>query len=398
MTASRELDRAALVISYSDIANDPRVRRQIDWLVSTGMRVDTLGLGARPPEKVRSHFTIDALPRWASTLWGAALIHLLLPGSLQFRILGSSRIPRELRARLVDGGYDVAVFNEYEFTPWPSDRRLFDPERMRIHLDLHEFREPGRRGRSRWARLTQRHYRWVRRHIGSSAFTSRSTVSSGIAAQYEHEFGFAPMTVIRSTPDYVDQQPSDVDPEHIRLLYHGMAAWSRGLPQIAQAVAGLPDRFDMTFMLTEPRSQIDRLRSLIDELGIASRARIVPAVPMREVAQRINEYDLELIFFPPISTNIEFALPNKIFEAIQGRLGLVIGRSPMLVDVVERYGNGVIAEGWDPEDLRAALDSLDAEHIRRLKLASASAALELNAEREGEAFLRALDLLEHGLR
>lgn len=284
------------------------------------------------------------------------------------------------------------VFNEYEFAPWASDRRLFDPSHTRLHLDMHEFREPGRRGRSRWARITRRHYRWVRRHIGSSAFSSRSTVARGIAAQYEKEFEIDAMWIVRSIPDLVEQRPSPVDPDRIRLLYHGMAGWSRGLPEIVEALVGLDERFHMTFMLTQPQSQIDRLRGLLAESGVADRASIVPPVPMREIAEKINEYDLEIIFFPPATINIQFALPNKIFEAIQGRLGLVIGPSPMLLDIVEQYGNGIIAAGWAPEDLRAALAALSDVDVRRLKDASDVAAQDLNAENEGKAFLTALGL------
>jgi hypothetical protein len=301
------------------------------------------------------------------------------------------RVPSDLDDLLVQRAYDVIVFNEFEFIPWVTNTRHFDPERTHLHLDMHEYREPGGRGRSRWGRLTRRNYRWARRHIGARQFASRSTVARGIAALYEREFDFAPMAIVRNIPRYVEQTPSPVTSDQIRMLFHGMAGWSRGLPQIVEAMRGLDQRFTMAFMLTQPQSVIDRLSALIETVGVGDRVEIVPPSPMREIATRINEFDLEVIFYPPVSTNVELALPNKIFEAVQGRLGLVIGNSPMLRDVVDQYGNGIVVDGWSAEDLRAALAALSQGDVERLKHASDIAAHDLNAEREGKVFLNAID-------
>ncbi len=382
-------ERTALLISYSDIRTDPRLRRQIDWLNGSGWTVDTLGLGDHPTDAVRDHFVVGPLRRWATTRAGTAVIYLALPARLQFRILLGSRIPRALVERIRSGGYSVVVFNEYEFAPWVADG-VFDPARTHLHLDLHEYREPEGRSKSRWGRLTARYYKWVRAHIGSPRFHTRSTVARGIASLYEREFGFAPMTLVRNAPPFVEQNPSPVDDSEVRMLFHGLASWSRGLPQIVSALEGLDRRFTMTFMLTQPPQTIERLQDLIDSSGLGDRAKIIPPAPMHEVATRANAYDLEIIFYPPTSTNVELALPNKVFEAIQGRLGLVIGHSPMLEDIVRAYDNGIVVDGWTGDDLRRTLAALSADDIRRMKQASVSAARDLNAEGEGRSFLDAL--------
>ena len=382
---------AALVISYSEIITDPRVRRQVDWLTSAGWVVDSLGLGPHPTSDVRDHFTIAAPPSWLKSRVRTAAVYRLLRGRRRFRAILGDRIPVEISRRVADGLYGAVVFNEFEFTPWVADDAVFTPaaRRARIHLDMHEYREPGRRGGTLWHRVTASYYRWVRRFIAHPAFTSRSTVATAIAALYEGEFSIPPMSIIRNIPPYVDQSPSTVDSHRIKMLFHGLASWERGWDQILGALRILDDRFTMTFMLMPNERVIDELRSKIgDEFG--NRVQIVPPAPMREIAARINEYDLEVVFYPPVSTNVELALPNKVFEAIQGRLGLVIGESPMLADVVRRYGNGVIVRGWTSEALAAALASLDAAGVARLKAASDAAAKELNASAEGEVFLAAV--------
>jgi len=369
------------------------VRRQIDWLADAGWEIDTLGLGPHPDPRVGDHHVVRNLPRWSSSRLAQLALYLLVPARARFRVLATDRFPEAVSARLRDRAYGAVVFNEIEFIPWVIDRKLFDPATTHIHLDLHEFHEPTLTARTRWARLTARHYRWIRSHIGRPEFASRSTVASGIARLYEEEFGVETLFLVRNAPPYVDLQPSPVDPDAIRLLFHGMASWARGLTQIVEAFEGLDPRFSMTFMLTPPQRNIDRLQALIDEKGLGDRMRIVPPSPMREIARNINEHDLEIVFYPSTTTNVRLALPNKIFEAVQGRLGLVIGHSPMLEEVVTRYGNGVVVDGWQPADLRAALESLDAAAIVGMKQASAAAARELNAENEGRVFLSALGIL-----
>jgi hypothetical protein len=76
---------------------------------------------------------------------------------------------------------------------------------------------------------------------------------------------------------------------------------------------------------------------------------------------------------------------------VQGRLGVVIGRSPSMEELVARYRNGIVVDGWTGADLRDALETLDADDIRRMKAASHAAAGELNAENEGIVFLSIVD-------
>jgi hypothetical protein len=142
----------------------------------------------------------------------------------------------------------------------------------------------------------------------------------------------------------------------------------------------------MTFMLTSFPERIAALKEMAADLG--SKVRIVPPVPMVDLAQEVNQYDLEVMFYPPTGPNVEFALPNKFFEAIQGRLGLVIGESPMMLELVNKYNVGaVVTTGWTAADLAKTLDALTPEKVAEYKANSMKAARELNAEAEGRVFL-----------
>lgn len=385
--------RTALVVSYSDIAADPRVRREVDWLVEDGWTVDTLGLGEHPTTDVREHFALAEPRRWIRGRVGTLLAHTLLTQRQRFRTLLVSRIPDVLRQRVRGGHYDLVVFNECEFAPWADDPRDFTEAalRGRRHLDLHEWHNPHMRRRTLGGRITGPHYRWVRRHIGSKAFTSRSVVNIPIGKLYAEEFGIPVPVQVRNAPAYVpDLEPSDVDPTRIKLLYHGLAGWARGFQEILDAFRELPDRFSMTFMLTPNPAVHARLQAEIAAHPAADRLEIVPPVPMREIANRINPYDVEVIFFKPTGVNLQFALPNKYFEAEQGRLAVVVGETETMAQDVRQGGHGLVVPEFTWESLRDTIAQLDADNVAEMKRNAAVAAETVNSASEGRAFIRAI--------
>src|SRR5690554_3017100 len=65
-----EAGKKALVVVLTEVASDPRVRRQIDWLSSEGWIVDSLGLGESPPVRMREHFTIAPRKAWTKSFLG----------------------------------------------------------------------------------------------------------------------------------------------------------------------------------------------------------------------------------------------------------------------------------------------------------------------------------------
>jgi hypothetical protein len=180
-----------------------------------------------------------------------------------------------------------------------------------------------------------------------------------------------------------------VTAEHrIRLVHHGRADLGRGLELMLDAMLELDDRFELTLMLVGEKFELASLGK--HPAAASGRVRFREPVPVDEVAAALNEYDVEIIFFPPRTENLRFVLPNKLFEAIQARLGLVIGESVEMVRVTESAGNAVVVPAWTSNALAGTIASLDAGSVRRLKAASHAVAPEYSAEREGAVFLAAI--------
>jgi hypothetical protein len=362
------------------------VRRQIEWLTASGWAVDTVGLGEYPVPGVTEHFPLREGRAWTKTPVGTLVLYLLTPRVRRFRRLITDGIDRRLHERIAAGGYALIVFNDTHLLPWVKDPKVFTRRAASAHLhaDIHEYFAPRYPRTSLWARVTGPHHDWVRSLIGDPSFDTRSVVVDEIAALYESEFDIARPTVIMNAPAALELSPS---PTHqpIRLVYHGKSELTRGLGEIVDAIGLLNDDYHLTMYLVGGPEVASALAER--SRPFAQRVTIEPPVPYEEICPTINQHDLEIVFFPPATRNHEVALPNKLFEAVQARLGLVIGPTPPMRRIVERYKIGVVSEGWQASDLARAIERVSVADIERWKKTSESAANELNSTHEGRRFI-----------
>lgn len=364
-----------LVISFSDLASDPRVDRQITALLPHH-RVIAAGLA--PSEREGVEFVDITTPPLGLVDGGLGVARLL---ARRFET-AYWRHPRNraVYERLSSVAADFVVANDVEALPIAA--RLGPP----VVLDAHEYSPEQFNDQWWWRQLLSPYVRWqCRRYIPEVA--AMTTSSLGFADAYMREFG-ASATVVTNAPPFADLEPKPVgDP--VRLLHHGGASPGRGLEQMVRLVDLLDERFVLDFVL------VDAKPGFRDQLARQargnSRIRFPPPVPMRELASMANGYDIGLFLLPPINLHRTFALPNKLFEFIQGRLAVAIGPSPEMAAVVRRYGCGVVAEDFKLESLAEALNGLDSAAITDFKRASHLAAPELCAERNADLILDAVD-------
>jgi glycosyltransferase involved in cell wall biosynthesis len=194
--------------------------------------------------------------------------------------------------------------------------------------------------------------------------------------------------VVTNAPLYVDLEPTPVH-EPVRILHHGGAQPGRGLEQMLRIADLLDERFTLDFVLTE--SKPGYRDKLIRRARGKRNVRFPPPRPMHELPRMANGYDIGLYLLPPTSFNQRYALPNKFFEFIQGRLAVAIGPSPEMARLVEQYGCGILADDFEPEALATAINALDGPTIAAFKRASHAAARELCAERDAELVLTVVE-------
>lgn len=353
-----------LLISYSDVSRDARVLKQIRTLTGT-FNVTVCGHGEvfSTPAELLLFGCAKSVP---NDRIRAALLHLRQYG-LASRFEADNLAAREiLRGR----HFDAVITNDLE--PLGLAIELFG--RARVHADLHEY-YPGIQDHDpAWVRLRQPYYRWM---LANQAARVRSTttVSEEIAKRYEEEFGFKPEVVENALP-FISIDPTPVH-EPVRLVHSGAALPNRRIESMMQAVTKTSARVTFDLFLTGTGTEYyRRLESLSESLGSSITLR--PPVKPEALVSTLNDYDIGMFLLPPTTTNYALALPNKFFDFVQARLGVIVGPTDAMAQRVKQYDLGAVTRDFSEEALVEVLDELDKDRVATWKQNSSLAAFELD--------------------
>ncbi|AXH95351.1 glycosyltransferase family protein [Ornithinimicrobium avium] len=368
-----------LIMSFSPLRSDARVLRQVR-LFADRYAVTTLGYGEAPDGVVQHLRLPDDVVSWHKDrrLLVARRFEAAYRSSPVVR--AAARLLED-RARTVD----VVLADDIDTVPLALD--LAAPGG--VHADLHEYHPRQNEENRRWRLFVAPYYRWLVRTYGQRA-DSVTTVGEGIAREYRMRFGIRAGVVVNA-PNFVDLEPTPVPQGGpLRLVHSGNAQRHRlDVILAAMDLVTAPMTLDLYLMGNDP-GYLEELRT---RYAASDRVRLHPPVAPHELPARLNAHDVGVYVLPPVSFNHLWALPNKVFDFVQGRLALVVGPSPEMAALVRRHGLGVVTDDFTAEALASALDGLSGEDVRRYKAAAAAAAHELSAEEQVGGWARAVDAL-----
>jgi len=356
--------KTILVISFSDMGNDPRVYRQ---LVHLKERYNVIAAGLKGPD-------LDGVQFYKIRPRGGAARKITRSLYLKTKMFDKYYSATFDSSELIDNidhkQLDVILANDNDSLPL-----AFSFDGVPVIHDAHEYAPRQYEDLFFWRFFMQAY-----RTDLCSRYLKRCkavlTVSEGIAEEYDRVFGVRPL-VITNASDYVDLVPSKVDPDHIRIISHGSANVSRRIEVMIEMMDHVDDRFSLDLMLvpTEPKYY----RSLEKMAAERKNVRLVPPVPMGDIIKASNPYDIGLFISQPINFNLKNVLPNKFFEYVQSRLAIAIGPSPEMARIVKEAGCGVIAKDFEPRSMATLLNGLDGESIARMKQRSHESARALSS-------------------
>jgi len=374
------------IISFSNLNNDPRVRRQINSLKDK-YKIVTLGLEKSDIKGINEFI----LPSKRSSLSKIrSRINFLIAAILKelyYEYIESKYPVNKIFRILPEEKYDLVIANGLDALIIAD--RIAYKYNTKIIFDAHEY-EPMRIEDKLFNRLFINRYKdfLCQKYLPFTEYIT--TVSSGIANAFNKNYGVNP-EVILNVPKYRKINLKKVKPNHINLIHHGIAHPSRNLMNLINLMPLLEERFHLTLILV--KKDIDYFNHLkeLSERVCPGRIDFREPVPFYEIIPAISEHDIELIIYRPISFNIEHALPNKFFESIMAGLALVIGPSPEMKNIIEKYNCGFMSNSFDIREITSLINKLYPEQIMEKKRASLEAAKTLNAEREMEKFLKIIE-------
>lgn len=370
--------KSLLIVSFSPIFSDARVLKQVaEFCVDH--RVTTCGYGQAPPG-VAEHIRIPDGVR-SDDLNGR-----LITARLYRQAYGRLSAVAWARAHLRPGSWDVIIANDVETVPLALSLRATDG----VHADLHEY-SPRLHEESRaWRRRIAPFVRWLCRRYVARA-NSWTTVGEGLAAEYQRVFGFAPRVVTNAAP-FVDAGPTPVhDP--IRLVHSGACLRNRNLLETVRGVQATGANVTLDLYLTpNDPAYLEELRRAAAE--VPGRVVVNDPVPYADLITTLQGFDLGVHVLAPTNFNNRWALPNKLFDYVQARLGVLVGPSPEMAANVDRHGLGLVAAGFTRDDVASALAELTADAVTEYKAAADRAAMELSAGAQVAVWRDAVESLE----
>ena len=373
-----------VILKFAPTARDPRILRQIELLAPLG-DIITVGYGPAPAGVIE-HVEIPAeLRAWRTNRFLALMLYVLrLHRRLYF---GAERV-LFVQEALGKGTVDVVLAHDALGAPLA----LSLAPRRGTHIDLNEY-APKQGDPLSWRVLVAPFMRWASRQVRDA--DSATTVAPGIADEYRKRFGFECGVVENAAPYRADLAPTEPGVP-VRLVHIGIAGRARKLEVMIDGVE-IAERTrpgSFTFDLVLAPGEESYIAELTRRAAAGSGAvRVLPPVPYDQMVSTLAGYDVGMFVCPPTTFNLLHALPNKFFEFVQARLGVVIGPSPEMAHVVDQYGVGVIAPGFDGAATAAALADLDADRVRALKAASHAHARALSSEELSKPWVDAIAAL-----
>jgi glycosyltransferase involved in cell wall biosynthesis len=342
--------RRIVMLVATNLAQDPRVRREAQALAQAGFPVTiicpawTLDVAACAHLDWGANITFRILPMKAASfiryyphLYGRQMFQAALAEDAW--AYHAHDLDMSFLALLAAARKEVACV--CDFHEWYSENITLDPWTDRYHR--HPF-------------FKRRLYRAMER-LAIHHATRIITVCQSIGTLLEQTYQAPrPITIVRNIPDIHEEHPETCEdlraklgiaPEQKIVLYQGGMGPSRNLEPVIRAIAHAPRA---VFVIRGPGhlAHAEKYYKLARSLGIEGRVFCLPPVPAARVVAEARAADAGLwTLLSNVGLNFKLALPNKVFEYLAAGIPLLVADLPEVRAIVDTYQVGLC---FDPDD------------------------------------------------
>jgi glycosyltransferase involved in cell wall biosynthesis len=374
--------KTILVITFTNLKNDARVRRQINALkdkyqvIAACLEADSTG-----------EYDLILLKKQNLILIRKLIIGLFLLTKQFKKALQLLHPYFYLTKDLIDKKIDFVIANDIESLPLAFE--IADQKKCKLMFDAHEYAPRHFEDKWVWRIFFQPLNVYLcKKYIHRTSVMT--TIGRGLANEYEKHFHIKPV-VITNANHFYQLSPSPVSDSVIRLVHHGIATPSRKLELMIEMMEHMDERFTLDMYLLSSGFLSGKTKNYPEVLKRRAsgnpRIRILPPIKSEQIVSRINEYDIGVFLIPPINFNYENTLPNKLFDFIQARLAIAVGPTPEMAEIINKFNLGVVSKDFNPRSLAEKLVEINSDQLRRFKQNASLAAAELNAEKNNKTLI-----------
>jgi len=365
-----------MIISLSNLANEPRVYRQIRLLrdkyeISTvGFKKNGLENGTFYRVRVEKNILLRVI------YWFMLIFKMFEKAYwLRYKKKGYNRLLKLLSNKKFD------LIIAHDINTLPLAFRISNG--AKILFDAHEYHIGRFNDLFLWRMILQNREKYFcdkyLKHCDKVI-----TVCDSIANEYSKNFDIVPEIITNAT-DYVDLKPSQVNKKSVKLIYHGRAFSSRKIENVINTMKYLDERYSLDLMLVNNHSKNEIIyTNKLKCLAKGKKINFLKPVLMKEIVKQTNKYDIGIFILEPTSESYNFALPNKFFEFIQARLAIAIGPSPEMAKIVKKYDLGIVTNDFNPKTMARELNNLTEDKIMYYKNQAYKIAYEMSSAKEME--------------
>jgi hypothetical protein len=357
-----------LCVSFSPIYADSRVLRQLEVLQQHG-QVTTVGYGSAPTGVERHIEVPEHAASLPQTPLGVLKLALRMHRSVELTAPGEKAVLDEVAN---SGPYDLVVANDARAFPLAFAASAGAP----VLADMHEWAPEERATVFVWRVLVGPYMQ----HLCETYLPRAAaviSVSRGLAGLYTERFGVA-TEVVRNAADFRKAAPSPLDPASIRLVHSGTADAERNIMELIEAVERLGVGFTLDLYLLEvPGGHLQQIKTRAASIP---RVTVHDPVPPETLPTVLSQYDLGVFLYPLKTLSHLYHLPNKFFDFVQARLGLVFSPAPEIDAHIAEYGLGLITADTTADALVDALRGITADDVTGFKHAADRSARALSSE------------------
>jgi hypothetical protein len=371
------------IISFSPVARDARVLRQIRYL-GLGYDLVVIGFGDGHPTWPGSPgvtwLPVAPADKNLKSRLGGVIYPLL--GKLTSRAYDAWfwRKPHRRAALELAVAHRCDAYHANDWDALPIAAEAAARYGVPLVFDAHEY-APLEFGQRRLWRFLYTPAITHTLHKYGRRIAAATTVAQPIADRYRREFGWEMQTVLNA-PEQQSVLSHDLDAERIRLIHHGGAIRGRRLERMIEVVGLTSSRYTLHFMLTPNQPDYLAFLRAFAEQTAPGRVTFHDPVRPEQVVQEIARYDAGFYLLEPDNYNNASALPNKLFDFINAGLAVCIGPSPEMARLVRAHGCGAVAPSFAPAAVAAMLDALTPADFDRMRANSLKAGETLNAQVE----------------